>query len=82
MIDAAAGVTVYRGGAYPPEYVGQVFVGDGQNNLIHRRELLPDGVTFKSLRVDVQTDFMRSPDIWFRPVNLMNGSCPLCEKWR
>ena len=73
VIDAAAGVTVYRGGAYPPEFYGQVFVGDGQNNLIHRRVLTPDGVPFKSDRIDELTDFIRSPDIWFRPVNLINA---------
>ncbi|MFN0054010.1 MAG: PVC-type heme-binding CxxCH protein, partial [Planctomycetales bacterium] len=48
VVDAAAGVMVYRGGAYPSEFYGQVFVGDGQNNLIHRRALVPDGVPFKS----------------------------------
>ncbi|MBM4076463.1 MAG: dehydrogenase, partial [Planctomycetes bacterium] len=26
VVDAAAGVTIYRGGAYPPEYYGQMFV--------------------------------------------------------
>ncbi|HEY2250157.1 MAG TPA: PVC-type heme-binding CxxCH protein, partial [Planctomycetaceae bacterium] len=73
VVDAAAGVTVYRGGAYPPEYYGQVFVGDGQNNLVHRRELIPDGVTFQSKRVDDKTEFVRSSDIWFRPVNFINA---------
>jgi putative membrane-bound dehydrogenase-like protein len=73
VVDAAAGVTIYRGGAYPPEYYGQVFVGDGQNNLVHRRELIPDGVTFQSKRVDDKTEFVRSSDIWFRPVNFVNA---------
>jgi len=73
VVDAAAGVTVYRGGAYPPEFYGNVFVGDGQNNLVHRRKLVPDGVTFTSERVDVGTEFCRSPDIWFRPVNFINA---------
>ena len=41
VVDAAAGVTIYRGGAYPPEFYGNVFVGDGQNNLVHRRMLDP-----------------------------------------
>ena len=85
VIDAAAGVTIYRGGAYPPEYYGQAFVGDGQNNLIHRRVLTPDGVPFKSERIDQQTDFIRSPDIWFRPVNLVNapdGTLYCCDMSR
>jgi putative membrane-bound dehydrogenase-like protein len=73
VIDAAAGVTVYRGGAYPPEFYGQVFIADGQNNLVHRRRLIPDGVTFRSERVDDRTEFCRSSDIWFRPVNFVNA---------
>lgn len=73
VIDAAAGVTVYRGGTYPAEYYGNVFVSDAQNNLIHRRTLTPDGVTFKSDRADANTEFVRSPDHWFRPVNLINA---------
>jgi putative membrane-bound dehydrogenase-like protein len=73
VVDAAAGVTVYRGGAYPAEYYGNVFVSDAQNNLIHRRTLAPDGVTFKSERADANTEFVRSSDLWFRPVNLLNA---------
>lgn len=73
VVDAAAGVTIYRGGAYPAEYYGQVFFGDGQNNLVHRRHLVPDGVTFSSHRVDEKTEFVRSSDIWFRPVNFLNA---------
>ncbi len=73
VVDAAAGVTVYRGGAYPAEYYGNVFVSDAQNNLIHRRTLTPDGVTFKSARADANTEFVRSADHWFRPVNLINA---------
>jgi len=73
VVDAAAGVTIYRGGAYPPQYYGTAFVGDGQNNLVHHRVLTPDGVTFKSQRVEEQSEFVRSSDIWFRPVNLVNA---------
>ena len=73
VVDAAAGVTIYRGGAYPPEFYGNVFLGDGQNNLIHRRKLVPSGVTFTSERVDDATEIVRSSDIWFRPVNFVNA---------
>ncbi len=73
VIDAAAGVTVYRGGAYPPEYYGNIFIGGAQNNVIHRRTLEPAGVTFKSQRADANTEFVRSSDNWFRPVNFINA---------
>jgi putative heme-binding domain-containing protein len=85
VIDAAAGVVIYRGGAYSAEFYGQAFVGDGQNNLIHRRRIVPDGVTFRSERVDSETDFIRSSDIWFRPVNLINapdGTLYCCDMSR
>ncbi len=73
VVDAAAGVTIYRGGAYPAKYYGTAFVGDAQNNLVHRRILEPDGVTFRSRRADEGTEVVRSPDIWFRPVNFVNA---------
>lgn len=73
VVDAAAGVQVYRGGSWPAEFYGTVFVGDGQNNLIHHRTLVPEGPTFGSQRVEQQTEFLRSSDIWFRPVNLLNS---------
>jgi putative membrane-bound dehydrogenase-like protein len=73
VVDAGAGVTVYRGGAYPKEYYGTVFTGDAQNNLVHRRILVPNGVTFQSRRAHEKTEFVRSSDIWFRPVNFVNA---------
>lgn len=73
VVDAASGVTVYRGAAYPDALRGQVFVSDAQNNLIHRMRLTPAGPTFKASRVDEKTEFVRSSDNWFRPVNLLNA---------
>ena len=73
VIDAGAGATIYRGGAYPEEYYGNVFIGGAQSNLIHRRRLKPDGVTFSSSRADEGTEFVRSSDNWFRPVNFVNA---------
>ncbi|RPI82298.1 MAG: dehydrogenase, partial [Planctomycetaceae bacterium] len=73
VVDAAAGATIYRGGAYPAEYYGTVFVGDGQNNLVHHRRLIPAGPVFNSQRVEEKSEFVRSTDIWFRPVNFVNA---------
>ena len=73
VVDAAAGVTIYRGSAYPAEYYGDAFVCDAQNNLIHRMKLLPDGPTFRAERADPKGEFVRSYDTWFRPVNLINA---------
>ncbi len=73
VIDAAAGLTIYRGHAYPPQYQGDLFVGCSQNNLVHHRKLTPVGATFRSERVDENTEFVRTSDIWFRPVNCINA---------
>src|SRR5580700_6199848 len=73
VIDAGAGITIYRGNAYPPSFYGNAIVGDAQNNLVHRMLLTPDGVTFKERRADPETEFARSSDNWFRPVNFVNA---------
>jgi len=75
VVDAGAGVTVYRGSAYPAEFYGNIFVGDAQNNLVHRRILIPEGPTFRAVRGprEQATEFVRSSDTWFRPVNFVNA---------
>ena len=70
---SSSGVTIYRGGAYPPEFRGNVFIGEVAGNLVHRQVLNRDGVTFKSRRADENTEFVRSRDNWFRPVNFVNA---------
>ncbi len=71
--DGVAGTTVYRGDALPSSYYGNTFSGDAQNNLVHRRTLQRDGVLFKSERADEGTEFLRTDDNWFRPVNFLSA---------
>ena len=73
VIDAAAGLAVYRGDAYPAEYRGDIFIGCSQNNLVHHRKRTPHGVTFRSSRADQKTEFVRTTDTWFRPVNCVHS---------
>jgi putative membrane-bound dehydrogenase-like protein len=70
---SSSGVCVYRGSAYPEEFRGNVFIGEVAGNLVHRQILTRDGVTFKSRRADENTEFVRSRDNWFRPVNFVNA---------
>jgi putative membrane-bound dehydrogenase-like protein len=70
---SSSGVTVYRGAAWPEQFRGNVFIGEVAGNLVHRQVLARDGVTFKSRRADENTEFVRSRDIWFRPVNFANA---------
>jgi putative membrane-bound dehydrogenase-like protein len=70
---SSSGVTIYRGGAYPPKFRGNAFIGEVAGNLVHRQVLTRDGVTFRSERADAGTEFIRSRDNWFRPVNFVNA---------
>jgi putative membrane-bound dehydrogenase-like protein len=69
---SATGVTIYRGSAYPPEYRGNLFVGDVGGNLVHRKMLSAVGSTFLARRADANVEFLASTDNWFRPVNFAN----------
>jgi putative membrane-bound dehydrogenase-like protein len=73
VFTSAAGITVYRGAAYPPEYLGQLFVCEVANNLIQRQVVTKDGVTFKVELADTDAEFVASTDTWFRPVNMVNA---------
>jgi putative membrane-bound dehydrogenase-like protein len=70
---SSSGLTIYRGAAYPREFYGNAFLGEVAGNLVHRQVLSPDGVTFRAVRGDDRTEFVRSRDIWFRPVNYVNA---------
>src|SRR4051812_15966468 len=71
---SAAGITIYRGNAFPAEYVGDAFIADVGSNLIHRKKIKPDGVGFKAQRAagEEKVEFIASKDLWFRPVQFAN----------
>ncbi len=70
---SATGVTVYRGGAYPPEFQGNVFIGDVGGNLVHRKTLEPNGIAMLGRRTEHEVEFLASTDNWFRPANFVNA---------
>lgn len=75
----ATGVNLYRGDAYPDEWrdsSGQqlvAVVGDVGGNLIHRKRLQRAGVTMVGRRMDAESEWVASRDIWFRPAQFENG---------
>jgi putative membrane-bound dehydrogenase-like protein len=73
VFTGCSGVTIYRGAAYPEDFRGNLFVGEVQGNLVHRRVLKPVGITFSSDRIEKESEFLRSTDNWFRPVNFVNA---------
>ena len=70
---SATGITVYRGGVYPQEFHGNVFIGDVGGNLVHRKKLTPKGASFVAERTEEGVEFLTSTDNWFRPVNFVNA---------
>lgn len=70
---SATGVTVYRGDAYGDEFRGNVFIGDVGGNLIHRKTLTRNGISFAARRADERVEFVASTDTWFRPTNFVNA---------
>ena len=72
-VTAAGGTTIYRGDAWPKEYRDNSFTPECSGNLLHRNVLEPDGVGQIARRTDPGREFLASRDIWFRPVNMLNG---------
>ncbi len=73
FITAASGSTVYTGDAFPSSYVGSIFTGDVNGNLIRRDVLTPSGVTFTAKAAKENVEFLASTDVWFRPCNFANA---------
>ncbi len=71
---SACGIAVYRDSLIK-EFKDNIFVCEPVHNLVTRRVLSPDGVTFKAERVkgEEQSEFLASTDEWFRPVFARTG---------
>ncbi|HVX12858.1 MAG TPA: PVC-type heme-binding CxxCH protein [Pirellulales bacterium] len=70
----ATGVTIYKGDAWPTSQEWAI-VGDVGSNLVHRKRLEPDDkepLEFVGRRVDENSEFVSSRDIWFRPAQFLN----------
>ena len=74
-VTAACGAGVYRDTKLGPEYSQNLFVCEPVNLLVHRMVLKPSGPSFVATRpeLETQTEFLRSSDGWFRPVQAITG---------
>lgn len=84
---SATGIQIYRGDAFPEEYVGDAFIADVGSNLIHRKKVRRNGVALLAERPpdEQKVEFITSTDLWFRPVQLANapdGCLYLCDMYR
>ena len=73
FFNASCGPLIERGGLLPDAYHGNAFVCEPLSNVVHRRALEPDGVTFVARRAEHGREFLASSDPSFRPVNLATG---------
>jgi putative membrane-bound dehydrogenase-like protein len=69
----ATGVTIYRGDAWPAAWHGIAVVGDAGGNLVHRKRLEGPGIELVARRIDAESEFVSSSDIWSRPVQFANA---------
>jgi uncharacterized protein len=72
---AAAGTVVYDGGSWPAEYNGDYFTTEPTINIVHHARLKPEGpsYTFHKLPGREETEFIRSKDMWWRPIEVRVG---------
>lgn len=69
----ATGVVIYDGDQWGPLEFPTALVADVGSNLIHRKKMVRRGLWWSGERADEKIEFVRSSDIWFRPVQLGDG---------
>lgn len=74
-LTSACGGVIYRGSAFPANYLGNAVVADPQAHLVHRMVLRDDGLEPIASRPaeERNTEFLASSDPSFRPVQILNG---------
>ncbi|WP_165920185.1 PVC-type heme-binding CxxCH protein [Chthoniobacter flavus] len=72
---AAAGCAIYDGGAWPTLWNGSYFCTEPTVNIVHQRFLDPKGssYTWHKQPDREETEFVRSKDMWFRPIEARIG---------
>jgi len=72
---AAAGCAIYEGGAWPEKWNYSYFVGEPTINIVSQYFVKPDGVSYTAAKEKgrEETEFIRSSDLWFRPIETRIG---------
>ena len=67
---AAAGCAIYEGGAWPEKWHYSYFTGEPTINIVSHYFVTPKGVTYQTHKEKdrEKTEFIRSRDLWFRPI--------------
>ncbi len=71
----ARSCVVYRGNAFPSNFLGNAFIADASAHIIHRAVLREAGLQLTASRApeDAHSEFLMSDDPAFRPVQIVNG---------
>lgn len=72
---AAAGCAIYEGGAWPKKWDYSYFTTEPTLNIVHHEFVEKDGVSYKAHKEAgrEETEFIRSKDLWFRPIETRVG---------
>ena len=67
---AAAGTAIYEGGAWPAKWNYSYSTTEPTLNIVHHQFVKPNGVTYQVAKEKgrEETEFIRSTDLWFRPI--------------
>ncbi len=74
-VTSVCGLAVYRDDLFGPGFYENAFACEPVHNLVHRLQLIPQGVTFAAVRApdEAESEFLASTDNWFRPVQVEPG---------
>jgi putative membrane-bound dehydrogenase-like protein len=72
---SACGITIFRGNNWPAEFLGDAFIDEPANNLVHHKKVRSEGVALVAERPpdEQKVEFLASTDVWFRPVEMANA---------
>ncbi|MCE9610989.1 MAG: ThuA domain-containing protein [Chthoniobacter sp.] len=72
---AAAGCAIYDGGTWPAAYNGGYFTTEPTINIVHHAVLTPKGSSYTASKQPgrEETEFIRSKDMWWRPIEARVG---------
>tara|TARA_Y100001934_G_scaffold125338_1_gene152541 strand:+ start:2675 stop:5566 length:2892 start_codon:yes stop_codon:yes gene_type:complete len=82
---SACGISIYRGNQLPASFYGSAICCEPAQNLVQRQTITQSGATFKGRPATEGSEFMASPDTWFRPVfsaNGPDGASYICDMYR
>ena len=72
---SACSTIVYRDNLFGDDFRQNTFTCAPVHNAVHRRRLVPSGVSFESVRPEDESgsEFLASTDSWFRPTTVTTG---------